>query len=83
MFSAILSGPIWVEIAASMFGKALITGGLTVIKASPEIKKSGKQYDEYRVQKIREEAIAYAVDQRASRKPTGFSPWVRRAIFLA
>ncbi len=38
MFSAILSGPIWVEIAASMFGKALITGGLTVIKASPEIK---------------------------------------------
>ena len=42
MFSAILSGPIWVEIAASMFGKALITGGLTVIKASPEIKKSGK-----------------------------------------
>lgn len=38
MFSAILSGPIWVEIAASMLGKALITGGLTVIKASPEIK---------------------------------------------
>ena len=22
-------------------------------------------------------------DQRVSRKPTGFSPWVRRAIFLA
>ena len=22
-------------------------------------------------------------DQRSSRKPTGFSPWVRRAIFLA
>ena len=39
MFSAILSGPIWVEIAASMMGKALITGGLTVIKAGPEIKK--------------------------------------------
>ena len=39
MFSAILSGPIWVEIAASMLGKALITGGLTVIKAGPEIKK--------------------------------------------
>ena len=39
MFSAILSGPIWVEIAASMIGKALITGGLTVIKAGPEIKK--------------------------------------------
>ena len=38
MFSAILYGPIWVEIAVSMFGKALITGGLTVIKASPEIK---------------------------------------------
>ena len=38
MFSVILSGSIWVEIAASMFGKALITGGLTVIKASPEIK---------------------------------------------
>ena len=38
MFSAILYGPIWVEIAASMFGKALIAGGLTVIKASPEIK---------------------------------------------
>ena len=38
MFSAILSGPTWVEIAASMLGKALITGGLTVIKASPEIK---------------------------------------------
>ena len=38
MFSAILYGPIWVDIAASMFGKALITGGLTVIKASPEIK---------------------------------------------
>ena len=39
MFSAILSGPIWVEIAASMIGKALITGGLTAIKAGPEIKK--------------------------------------------
>ena len=39
MFSAILSGPIWVEIAASMMGKALITGGLTVVKAGPEIKK--------------------------------------------
>ena len=39
MFSAILSGPIWVEIAASMMGKALITGGLTAIKAGPEIKK--------------------------------------------
>ena len=39
MFSAILSRPIWVEIAASMMGKALITGGLTVIKAGPEIKK--------------------------------------------
>ena len=38
MFSAILSGPIWVEIAASMLGKALITGGLTVIKSSAEIK---------------------------------------------
>ena len=38
MFSAILYGPIWVEIAASMFSKALIAGGLTVIKASPEIK---------------------------------------------
>ena len=38
MFSAILSGSIWVEIAASMLGKALITGGLTVIKVSPEIK---------------------------------------------
>ena len=38
MFSAILSGPIWVEITASMLGKALITGGLTLIKASPEIK---------------------------------------------
>ena len=38
MFSAILYGPIWVDIAASMFDKALITGGLTVIKASPEIK---------------------------------------------
>ena len=23
------------------------------------------------------------VDRKASRKPTGFSPWVRRAIFLA
>ena len=39
MFSTILSGPIWVEIAASMMGKGLITGGLTVIKAGPEIKK--------------------------------------------
>ena len=39
MFSAILYGPIWVEIAASMIGKALITGGLTAIKAGPEIKK--------------------------------------------
>ena len=39
MFSAILSGPIWVEITASMMGKALITGGLTIIKAGPEIKK--------------------------------------------
>ena len=39
MFSAILSGPIWIEIAASMLGKALITGGLTVITAGPEIKK--------------------------------------------
>ena len=39
MFSAILSGPIWVEIAASMLGKALITGGLTAIKAGPEIKQ--------------------------------------------
>ena len=38
MFSAIRFGPIWVEIAAAMIGKALITGGLTVIKASPEIK---------------------------------------------
>ena len=38
MFSAILYVPIWVEVAASMLGKALITGGLTVIKASPEIK---------------------------------------------
>ena len=39
MFSVILSGSIWVEIAASMMGKALITGGLIVIKAGPEIKK--------------------------------------------
>lgn len=39
MFSAILSGPIWVEIAASMLGKSLITGSLTAIKAGPEIKK--------------------------------------------
>ena len=39
MFLDILSGPIWVEIAASMMEKALITGGLTVIKAGPEIKK--------------------------------------------
>ena len=38
MFSVILSGPIWIEIAASIFSKALIAGGLTVIKASPEIK---------------------------------------------
>ena len=39
MFSAILSGPIWVETAASMMGKALITGGLSVVKAGPVIKK--------------------------------------------
>ena len=39
MFSAILCGPIWVEIASAMVGKALITGGLNVIKAGPEIKK--------------------------------------------
>lgn len=39
MFSAILSCPIWVEIAASMLGKALITGCLTAIKAGPEIEK--------------------------------------------
>ena len=39
MFSAILSGPIWVEVLSSMIGKALITGGLSVIKAGPEIKK--------------------------------------------
>ena len=39
MFSAILCGPIWVEILSSMVGKALLTGGLTVIKAGPEIKK--------------------------------------------
>lgn len=39
MFSAILSGPIWVEILSAMIGKALITGGLTVVKAGPEIKK--------------------------------------------
>ena len=39
MFSAILSGPIWVEVLSSMIGKTLITGGLSVIKAGPEIKK--------------------------------------------
>ena len=39
MFSAILSGPIWIEVLSSMIGKALITGGLSVIKAGPEIKK--------------------------------------------
>lgn len=39
MFSAILSGPIWAELLSATIGKALITGGLTVIKAGPEIKK--------------------------------------------
>ena len=39
MFSAILSGPIWVELLTATIGKALITGGLSVVKAGPVIKK--------------------------------------------
>lgn len=40
MFSTILSsGPIWAEIAGAMIEKALITGGLTVIKAGPQIQR--------------------------------------------
>ena len=38
MFSILSCGPIWFEAVAASIGKALITGGLTVIKASPEIK---------------------------------------------
>ena len=39
MFSAILSGPIWAELLTVTIGKALITGGLSVVKAGPVIKK--------------------------------------------
>ena len=39
MFSILSCGPIWFEAVAASIGKALITGGLTVIKAGPEIKK--------------------------------------------
>ena len=39
MFSAIRSGPIWAELLAATIGKALITGGLSVVKAGPVIKK--------------------------------------------
>ena len=57
MFSAILSGPIWVEIAASMMGKALITGGLTVIKAGPEIKKMVNSLNEEDQKEISPEKV--------------------------
>ena len=57
MFSAILSGPIWVEIAASMIGKALITGGLTVIKASPEIKNLVNSMMDTEDQKVSQKVI--------------------------
>lgn len=40
MFSILSCGPIWFEAVAASIGKALITGGLTVIKASPEIKQA-------------------------------------------
>ena len=39
MFSAIISGPIWAELLTATIGKALITGGLSVVKAGPVIKK--------------------------------------------
>ena len=57
MFSAILSGPIWVEIAASMLGKALITGCLTAIKAGPEIEKMVNSMMNTEDQKVSQKVI--------------------------
>lgn len=57
MFSVILSGPIWVEIIASMLGKALIAGGLTVIKASPKIKNLTNSIMDTETQKVSQKVI--------------------------
>ena len=54
MLSIILNGPIWVEVLSVMIGKALIAGGLTVIKATPQIKNvtNAKNGDQQKSQSV-------------------------------
>ena len=40
MFSILSCGPIWFEVVAASIGKAMITGGLALVKNSQKIKQA-------------------------------------------